>query len=166
MGLAGFANWFDRKYFRLSWWLALIAGLMALVMMVVLIMEIILRKLGSPTEITTEFTELAVMYAFLLPMAFAELDHGMIRFTVLVNRFSPQVVSSFQLISSLSAAIFGALLFKAGLDYLLISPHTSYPLTHVPLQVQRGLIPVCAGLLFTAGVINVTKDILALRAKQ
>ena len=70
---------------------AMLAGLIILTMVVLSLKELIMRNLGMPGSWTGETIEIMVMWTFLLPMAYSQLDGAMIRVTLLTDKLSPQV---------------------------------------------------------------------------
>jgi TRAP-type C4-dicarboxylate transport system permease small subunit len=144
--------------------LAWLAGIIILAIVAVSINEIILRNaFTAPTTWGSEVVELMVLYVFLMPMAFAQLDEGMIRITFFVEKLPRKVYGTLKLIASFSSVVFGLLLFKASyLFFLATVPGSNFPETSFPAQVQRGVVPLCALLLALAGAICVIRDALTL----
>lgn len=142
----------------------LFAGMLIVATMILLLKETISRNFGMPSSWPGEITTILVLWIFLMPMAFSQLDGGMIRVTFLVEKLPQKIQRWMRVLASFSGTLFGLLLFKSSLRfYMAVVPGSQYPVTHFPAAIQRGIIPICAILLAVAGLICVFRDILNLR---
>ena len=160
--LIGF-EWLDRNYTRFCWMLCLTAGVFILATTVICLRESVFRNLGMPSLWSSEVIILSVIWIFLLPIAFAQLDGGMIRAGFFVDKLPPKVRPWLGLLAPFSAVVFGLLFLKASLGfYQAVVAGSYFPVTHVPAAVQRGMVPACALLLTIAGVVCLVRGVLAL----
>ena len=154
----------DRLFEMISKVAAYIAGFFILLMGFLLIKEIIFRNLGMPGSWTSETLELLIMWVFLLPMAFSQMDGAMIRVTMVTGKFSPRVQVGFHIFSSLSAIAFGLLLFIASYGFYAKTAGGSYfPETGLPTIVQRAGVPLCSLLLTLSAIVCTIRSILGLK---
>lgn len=160
--LIGF-EWLDRNYGRFAKAFALTAGALILATTAMCLWAVTTRNLGMPSAWLGEVIMLLVLWIFLLPMAFTQLDGGMIRVTFFVEKMPQKVRPWLGLLASFSSVVFGLLLFKASFGfYQAVVPGGYFPLTHFPAAVQRAAVPICALLLAIAGVLCLVRGVLAL----
>lgn len=146
---------------------AMLAGIIILAMAFLLLKELIMRNLGKPGSWTGEVVEIMVMWSFLLPLAYSQLDGAMIRVTVLTERFSPKAQVWLMILSSLSSIVFGVLLFFASYGfYTKTAPGSYFPETGFPTIIQRAGVPVCALLLAISGIVCTARTIRALKSPE
>jgi TRAP-type C4-dicarboxylate transport system permease small subunit len=144
---------------------AMLAGLIILTMVVLSLKELIMRNLGMPGSWTGETIEIMVMWTFLLPMAYSQLDGAMIRVTLLTDKLSPQNQVRFLVLSSLSAVVFGVILLNASYGFFAkTAPGAYYPETGFPTIIQRAGVPACALLLTFSGLVCTVRAIKGLKS--
>ena len=154
----------DRLLEKTSKAAAYLAGFFILLMGFLLLKEIVFRNIGMPGSWTSEALELLIMWAFLLPMAFSQMDGAMIRVTMITGKFSPRVQVAFHIFSSLSAISFGLLLFVASYGFYAKTAGGSYfPETGLPTIVQRAGVPLCSLLLTVSAIVCTIRSILGLK---
>ena len=158
-------QWLDRNYTLFSKVVGgLLVGIIILIMMSLNLGEIVFRNAGNPTLWTSELGEIMILWVFVLPLFFTQMSGGMIRITFLTSKFPPKVRPWVDLLGSLSALVFGVILFMSSFKFLQMTPPGGYfTATHFPVGLQRGLIPVFALLLAIAGLLCLTREILQMR---
>ena len=146
---------------------AMLAGLIILTMVVLSLKELIMRNLGMPGSWTSETIEIMVMWTFLLPMAYSQLDGAMIRVTLFTDKLSPQNQVRFLVLSSLSAVVFGVILLTASYGFFAkTAPGAYYPETGFPTIIQRAGVPACALLLTFSGLVCMVRSIKGLKSPE
>ena len=144
--------------------IAMLAGIAILTMVFLSLKELVMRNLGMPGSWAGEAIELLVMWTFLLPMAYSQLDGAMIRVTLLTEKLSPKAQVGFVVLSAISAVVFGLLLFNASYGFFTkTAPGAYFPETGFPTIIQRGGVPACALLLAFSGLICTVRAIKGLK---
>jgi TRAP-type C4-dicarboxylate transport system permease small subunit len=144
--------------------IAVLAGIAILTMVFLSLKELVMRNLGMPGSWAGEAIELLVMWTFLLPMAYSQLDGAMIRVTLLTDKLSPKAQVGFVVLSAVSAIVFGLLLLDASYGFFAnTAPGAYYPETGFPTIIQRGCVPACALLLAFSGLICTVRAIKGLK---
>ena len=151
----------DKNFTLIVTWFA---GIILLAMVGMIIKEMIARNLGAAGGFTSEATEIMVMWIFLVPMAFAQLDGGMVRVTFIVDKFSSKTRAKLKIISTFMAFLFSLCLGWANYSFFVKAVSGSYyPETGFPAIIQRGMPPVAALLLAVAALLSLIREISMLR---
>ncbi len=159
--------WLERTYEKFSRFVALFAGLIVVAMMIILLREITGRNIGMPSPAPMEWVVILVIWVKLVPMAFSQMSGGMIRITFLIDRLPPKVKPWIELLDSSLIVIFSLLLLKATFDYFNARVGGGYfPATHFPVDIQKGMMPICALLLTGATVICFGRSLVNLIVKD
>ena len=147
--------------------IAMLAGLVILAMVFLSLKELVMRNMGMPGSWSGEAIEIMVMWTFLLPMAYSQLDGAMIRVTLFTEKLSPKNQVRFLVLSAFSAIVFGLLLFNASYGFFAKTAHGAYyPETGFPTIIQRGGVPACALLLAFSGLLCTIRAIKGLKAPE
>jgi TRAP-type C4-dicarboxylate transport system permease small subunit len=158
----GGLEWVERNFTRIARYLAITAGIFALIITLISIKEIIFRNLfESPSNWGTEVEELLVLWIFLLPMAFTQMNGGMVRVTFVIEKLPRALYPWFKILASFSCLLFGSLFTYASYRFFSeVVPGSYFPETGFPAAIQRGFVFVSAILLTLAGLISTVRDIL------
>ena len=155
-------EWVERNFTKFARLLALVAGIFVLIITVISIKEIIFRNLfESPSNWGTEVEELLALWIFLLPMAFTQMNGGMVRVTFLIEKLPKSLHPWFNILASFSSLLFGSLFIYASYRFFSeVVPGSYFPETGFPAAIQRGFVFVSAILLTLAGLISTVRDII------
>ena len=155
-------EWVERNFTRFARYLAVTAGIFVLIITLISIKEIVFRNLfESPSNWGSELEELLVLWIFLLPMAFTQMNGGMVRVTFVIEKLPRALYPWFKILASFSCLLFGALLVYASYRFFSeVVPGSYFPETGFPAAIQRGFVFVAAILLALAGLISMIRDIL------
>lgn len=160
----GFWDQLDWGFTALMKTVAIITGFIILAIVILSLKELIMRNLGRPGSWTGEVIELMVMWCFLLPMAYSQLDGAMIRVTVLTEKFPAKVQVYFLILSSVSAIVFGLFLSIAGYNFFSQTLAGSYfPETGFPTVIQRAGVPACSLMLTFSGLVCMIRAVKGLK---
>lgn len=101
-----------------SWFFGLVAGVLAVVMTVAVTYEVVLRYVfRSPTEFTLALTEYMLVACALLGAAYTLRQDGHVRVDLIINRLRPRARSILDIITSLVALSYCAVLTWQGWPY-------------------------------------------------
>jgi TRAP-type C4-dicarboxylate transport system permease small subunit len=160
----GIYSLIDKGFSTLAKMVAMAAGFIILFMAFLLLKELVMRNLGKPGSWTGEVVEIMVMWSFLLPLAYSQMDGAMIRVTVITSRFSPKNQVWLMILSSVSSVVFGVLLFIASYGFFSKTvPGSYFPETGFPTIIQRAGVPACSLLLALSGIACTVKAIKGLK---
>lgn len=154
-------------YKKTVWFLTGCIGIILIIMVGLTVKEMLARNLGFASAWTSEATEIMILWVFLVPMAFSQMDGGMVRVTFIVDKFPEQVKAIFKILASIMAVLFAFSLCYANYSFFVQTVAGGYyPETGWPVIIQRALPPTAAFLLIIASFLCILRELTALKLKR
>jgi len=148
---------------RLSSALALAAGVLILVLVLMITYSVVARKLfNAPLGLSLELSEYAMLAFVFLPLAWIQTQKGHIRIDLLTSRLSPRKQIALEIFASVAGLVFFALLAWKSWEIAWKSYEMglrSATTLRVPLFLPQVIIPIGSFLICLQFLIAIPRDI-------
>lgn len=160
----------SRKIDRINKWVGRIFCLCVLPLTLVMVYEVIVRALGSPTLVSFELSNFFFGTHFMMLAAYGLLHNSHVSIDLFSTRLSPRGQAKMMIFGYFTMFFpFVIMLLYYGLIFAIQSWATwenSWSLWGPPVYPFKTVIPVTAGLLFIQGISEVIKKIAFLKTHK